>query len=444
MSFDPYPLDARVRAGVDAAGYEKPTPIQAKALTDALAGRDVLGLAQTGTGKTAAFALPLLNRLVGGPRGHTRALVVAPTRELADQIHAEIQRLGRTTGLRSATVYGGVGKKPQERALRGGAEIIVACPGRLLDHLRSGVGNLGRVEVLVLDEADHMFDMGFLPDIRRIVGQVPGDAQRLLFSATMPRELRHLAEEVLNDPLTVEIAHGAPAQTVEHALYPVAPDDKTRLLKHLLDRREVRSTLVFTRTKHRAKRLAQQLDRAGYAVASLQGNLSQNKRQRALEGFKAGRYDVLVATDIAARGIDVTRVSHVVNYDVPDTVEAYTHRIGRTGRAERSGDALTLVTREDGKQIRAIEQRLGAVPRVKVDGFDAPDVAGPPRGGRGGGGRNDGRGRGSRTPERRTDGATDPRGGGSRGGSRGGRRRGGRNRRGGRSGGASDASRGGD
>lgn len=444
MSFDPYPLDARVRAGVDAAGYEKPTPIQAKALTDALAGRDVLGLAQTGTGKTAAFALPLLNRLVGGPRGHTRALVVAPTRELADQIHAEIQRLGRTTGLRSATVYGGVGKKPQERALRGGAEIIVACPGRLLDHLRSGVGNLGRVEVLVLDEADHMFDMGFLPDIRRIVGQVPDDAQRLLFSATMPRELRHLAEEVLNDPLTVEIAHGAPAQTVEHALYPVAPDDKTRLLKHLLDRREVRSTLVFTRTKHRAKRLAQQLDRAGYAVASLQGNLSQNKRQQALEGFKAGRYDVLVATDIAARGIDVTRVSHVVNYDVPDTVEAYTHRIGRTGRAERSGDALTLVTREDGKQIRAIEQRLGAVPRVTVDGFDAPDVAGPPRGGRGGGGRNDARGRGSRTPERRTDGATDPRGGGSRGGSRGGRRRGGRNRRGGRSGGASDASRGGD
>ncbi len=370
MTFDAFPLDARIRAGVDQAGYQTPTPIQAKVLTDALAGRHILGLAQTGTGKTAAFALPLLSRLIHGPRKKTRALVVAPTRELAEQIHVEIKRLGAKTGLRSATVYGGVGKAPQERALRGGAEIIVACPGRLLDHLSSGVGTLRNVEMLVLDEADHMFDMGFLPDIRRIVKQVPGGAQRLLFSATMPKEVRHLAEEMLDDPLRVEIAHSAPAKTIEHAFYPVHPDRKQDLLEHLLDRKDVRSALVFTRTKHRAKRLAQQLDRKGFQVAELQGNLTQTKRQKALDGFRSGRYDVLVATDIAARGIDVTRVSHVINFDVPDTVEAYTHRIGRTGRAERSGEAATLITRADARQIRAIEQAIRAdIPRIVVEEY---------------------------------------------------------------------------
>jgi len=425
MTFDSFGLDARVRAGVDAAGYTNPTPIQRKALPDAVAGRDVLGLAQTGTGKTAAFVLPLLNKLVHGPRRRIRALVVAPTRELAEQIHNEIRTLGSKTNLRSATVYGGVGKAPQQKALRGGAEIIVACPGRLLDHLRSGDGDLSGVEVLVLDEADHMFDMGFLPDVRRIVRQVPADAQRLLFSATMPKELRHLADEVLNDPFVVEIARTAPADTVEHALYPVDADHKTRMLKHLLDRSEVRSALVFTRTKHRAKRLAQQLDREGFQVASLQGNLSQARRQKALDGFRDGSYDVLIATDIAARGIDVTRVSHVINYDVPDTVEAYTHRLGRTGRADRSGDAVTMITREDGKQVRAIEGALKMrIERVKLDGYGAFDDDAmrsvPARGGRGGSG--GGRGGGNRGGNR---GGSGRPGGQSQGGRGGGGRRGG-------------------
>ena len=393
MTFDDFGLSARVRAGVDAAGYTIPTPIQRKALPDALGGRDVLGLAQTGTGKTAAFVLPMLERLVGGPRGRTRALVVAPTRELAEQIHGEIRTLGAKTGLRSVTVYGGVGKQPQIDALRRGVDIVVACPGRLLDHLGSGIGDLSSVEVLVLDEADHMFDMGFLPDVRRIVGQVPADAQRLLFSATMPRELRHLADEVLSDPFVVEIARTAPADTVEHALYPVDAGRKTDMLKHLLDRREVRSALVFTRTKHRAKRLARQLGRDGFEVAELQGNLSQARRQKALDGFRDGRFDVLVATDIAARGIDVTRVSHVINYDVPDTVEAYTHRIGRTGRAEREGDAITMITPEDGKQVRAIEQALRMrIPRVAIDGFGAFDVDAAYGRGGASGGRSNGRG----------------------------------------------------
>jgi len=370
--FDSFDLHPDVRAGVQRAGYVTPTPIQTQALPSALAGGDVLGLAQTGTGKTAAFVLPMLQRLMNGKRGRTRALVVAPTRELAEQIHGEIRTLGHATGLRSATVYGGVGKAPQQKALRAGVDIVVACPGRLLDHLRSGDGDLSKVEVLVLDEADHMFDMGFLPDVRRIVAQVPKNAQHLLFSATMPNELRHLAEEVLDDPLRVSIARTAPADTVRHALYPVESSDKNRLLQHLLDRREVRSALVFTRTKHRAKRLAHQLDRAGYQVASLQGNLSQSRRQKALDGFRDGRYDVLVATDIAARGIDVTRVSHVINYDVPDTVEAYTHRLGRTGRAERDGDACTLVTPDDGKQVRAIEKALSMrITRERVDGIAA-------------------------------------------------------------------------
>ena len=375
MTFDDFGLSSRVRAGVDAAGYVTPTPIQRKALPDALAGRDVMGLAQTGPGKTAAFVLPMLERLAGGPRGRTRGLVVAPTRELAEQIHGEIKTLGAKTGLRSVTVYGGVGKAPQIKALRSGVDIVVACPGRLLDHLGSGIGSLSAVEVLVLDEADHMFDMGFLPDVRRIVRQVPEDAQRLLFSATMPKELRHLANEVLDDPFVVEIGRSAPADTVDHALYPVDASRKTDMLKHLLDRREVRSALVFTRTKHRAKRLARQLGSEGFQVADLQGNLSQTKRQKALDGFRQGRLDVLVATDIAARGIDVTRVSHVINYDIPDTVEAYTHRIGRTGRAEREGDAITMVTVEDGKQVRAIERALSMkIPRVTVEGFGGEAV----------------------------------------------------------------------
>jgi ATP-dependent RNA helicase RhlE len=370
MTFEQFKLHPRVGAGVKAAGYILPTPIQEQAIPAALEGRDILGLAQTGTGKTAAFVLPLLHRLLDGPRGRIRALIVAPTRELAEQIHGEINTLGRGTDLRSATVYGGVGMTPQIRALRGGAEIIVACPGRLLDHLEQGNGKLSSLEVLVLDEADHMFDMGFLPAIRAIMKRVPAGAQRLLFSATMPSDLRHLAGSILKDPVTVEIGRAAPAETVAHALYPVGRGQKTAMLKHLLRKHDPRSVLVFTRTKHGAKRLAQQLDKDNFFVASLQGNLSQNKRQQALDGFRDGSYHILVATDIAARGIDVTRVSHVINYDVPTTPEAYTHRIGRTGRALRSGEAFTFVTQEDEKIVHAIERSLGArLERVKVEDF---------------------------------------------------------------------------
>jgi len=391
LSFEPYDLDARIQAGIRDAAYETPTPIQERALPPALAGRDVLGLAQTGTGKTAGFVLPILQRLLNGPRGRLRALIVAPTRELAEQIHVETDKLGRHTGLRSATVYGGVGFAQQEAALRGRADIAVVCPGRFLDHLGRGNADLRALEVVVLDEADHLLDMGFLPDVRRILARVPEGAQRMLFSATMPTELRGLVSEMLDDPITVEVGRREPAKTVEQALYPVLGTEKTELLRHVLREQDPRSALVFTRTKHRAKKLAAQLDRENHFVTAIQGNLSQNKRQKALDGFRDGSYHILVATDIAARGIDVSRVSHVINYDMPDTVEAYIHRIGRTGRMERSGQALTFVTPDDGPMVRAIEKRLGrSIDRVRVDGYgvgsDAPatDGAGP-RGDRPGG-----------------------------------------------------------
>jgi len=371
LSFASFGLHPRIADGVAACGFVSPTPIQAASIPPALEGRDVLGLAQTGTGKTAAFALPILHRLSRGPRGRVRALVVAPTRELTEQIHESFQALGRPTGLRSLTVYGGVGMSPQIRRLRAGIEIVVACPGRLLDHLGRGTCDLSAVEVVVLDEADRMFDMGFLPDVRRILSRLPRERQTLLFSATMPRELGHLAREMLRDPVTVQVDPTAPAATVAHALYPVPPHRKTPLLQELLRRTEAGSVLVFTRTKHRAKRLAEQLARAGHRAASLQGNLSQSRRQAALKGFRDGRFRILVATDIAARGIDVAGVSHVINYDMPDTVDAYTHRIGRTGRARRSGDAFTLATPEDAGMVRAIERALGApLERRRVPGFD--------------------------------------------------------------------------
>ncbi len=386
MSFEPYNLDARIQTGIRAAGYVSPTPIQERALPPALEGRDVLGLAQTGTGKTAGFVLPILQRLLDGPRGRIRALIVAPTRELAEQIHVEIDKLGKKTGLRSATIYGGVGFAQQEAALRGRAEIAVVCPGRFLDHLGRGNADLRALEVVVLDEADHLLDMGFLPDVRRILAKVPEGAQRMLFSATMPSELRGLVNEMLDDPITVEVGRREPAKTVEQALYPVLGTEKTELLRHVLREHDPRSALVFTRTKHRAKKLAAQLDRENHFVTAIQGNLSQNKRQKALDGFRDGHYHILVATDIAARGIDVSRISHVINYDMPDTVEAYIHRIGRTGRMEHSGQALTFVTPDDGAMVRAIEKRLGRrIDRVRIDGYgtgsdalqtDEPDARG--------------------------------------------------------------------
>jgi ATP-dependent RNA helicase RhlE len=371
MTFNSFNLDTRIAAGVDALGYLVPTPIQHQAIPPVMQGRDVMGLAQTGTGKTAAFVLPILQRLLTGPRGHVRALILAPTRELAEQIHDAIGALGKETGVRSVSIYGGVSAGAQIATLRRGVEIVVACPGRLLDHIGQQTIALSKVEVLVLDEADRMFDMGFLPDIRRILKHIPSERQTLLFSATMPPDIRRLAHDVLRNPVTVQVGQSEPVGTVSHALYPVAQHLKTALLLELLKHTDTESVLVFTRTKHRAKRLGQLLEKEGYSVASLQGNLSQNRRQAALDGFRDGTYQILVATDIAARGIDVSSISHVINYDIPDTTEAYTHRIGRTGRAAKTGDAFTLICDEDAEMVRAIERVLGQkVERRTVQGFD--------------------------------------------------------------------------
>jgi ATP-dependent RNA helicase RhlE len=383
MGFTSFNFDPRITAGIRALGYTTPTPIQAQSIPAGLQGRDVLGLAQTGTGKTAAFALPMLQRLVAGPRGYTRALVLAPTRELADQIHEAFRGLGAHTGLRSVTIYGGVGFQPQASALKRGVEIVVACPGRLLDHLGQNTIDLSRLEILVLDEADRMFDMGFLPDIRKIARRLPPRRQTLLYSATMPESIRGLAHEMLRDPVTVQVDHTVPLTTVSHSLYPVPEHLKSELLARLLNETGEGSVLIFTRTKHRAKRLSLRLHGQGRAATCLQGNLSQNKRKAALEGFRAGKFNILVATDIASRGIDISEITHVINFDVPDTTEAYTHRIGRTGRAARTGDAFTFVTRDDEGMVRDIERSLGSkIERRQVEGFNysagPSQPAGPP------------------------------------------------------------------
>ena len=371
VTFDAFNLDSRIRAGIDAAGYDDPTPIQQQAIPHILEGRDVLGLAMTGTGKTAAFMLPILQRLTTGPLRRPRVLIVAPTRELAEQIHQTTAVLGGRTKVRSAAIYGGVGKGPQVSAIQRGAEIIVACPGRLLDHIGDGNIDLSTIEVLVLDEADRMLDMGFLPDIKRILRYVGNRQQTMLFSATMPADIRGLADAILRDPVTVAVDAGAPAKTVSHALYPVPETLKAKLLHAMLEETRTSRVLVFTRTKHRARRLAMDLDKRGYRVAALQGNMTQNRRQEAMNGFRGGKYDILVATDIAARGIDVSEISHVVNYDMPDTVDAYTHRIGRTGRAEATGEAVTFAVQDDETMVRDIERVLGQpIERRRLEGFD--------------------------------------------------------------------------
>ncbi len=371
VTFNEFSLDSRIREGIKNAGYVTLTPIQEKAIPLVLKGHDILGLAQTGTGKTAAFMLPILERLLKGPRRRIRALVIAPTRELAEQIHQATIDLGRKTGIRSVSIYGGVSKNPQLAALKQGVEIVVACPGRLLDHIGERNIDLSGVEVLVLDEADRMCDMGFLPDIRRILKMLPKERQTLFFSATMPDEIRVLADSILKNPLTVQIGIIAPAETVSHALYPVPGDLKKDLLFAILDQTATGRVLIFTRTKHRAKGLAAQLQKKNYRVAALQGNMSQNRRQDAINGFRSGKYDLLVATDIAARGIDVTEVTHVINFDMPDTVDAYTHRIGRTGRALMTGDAFTLAVSEDEPIVRGIEKVLGnQIERRSLADFD--------------------------------------------------------------------------
>jgi ATP-dependent RNA helicase RhlE len=381
MNFSEFGVDARLMRTIEHAGYETPTPIQAKAIPVALEGKDLIGTAQTGTGKTAAFVLPILHRLLStGQNGHHRALIVTPTRELAEQINDTVRALSKGTGIRSAPIYGGVSAIPQERALKDGVEILVATPGRLLDHIGAGRCKLDRIEVLVLDEADRMFDMGFLPQVRRILSHVPKKRQTMLFSATFPREVEALAADELHQPVRIDVGKSKAAHTVAHALYPVPNHLKADLLVALLKHTDAYSMLVFTRTKHRAEKLARVLDKQGLTTTSLHSDRSQNQRQRALQGFKAGKYQVMVATDIAARGLDIESVSHVINFDIPDTTEAYIHRIGRTGRAEREGDAFTLVTPEDRGMVRDIERALGKpIERRQLDDFDygapAPEKA---------------------------------------------------------------------
>jgi ATP-dependent RNA helicase RhlE len=399
MGFKKFNLDPRLLSSVVRAGYVVPTPVQAEAIPAALAGNDLVGTAQTGTGKTAAFVLPILQRLLAGRHDRTRALVLTPTRELAEQIHQAFRTFASGTKIRSATVYGGVGSGPQIRAMQDGTEILVACPGRLLDLMDQGYAKLDAVETLVLDEADRMFDMGFLPSVRRILSRVPKHRQTMLFSATFPAEVEELAAENLRHPKRVAIGLTRPAHTVSHALYPVPAHLKTRLLLELLSRTGSGSVLVFTRTRHRAEKVARQVKLTGFKAASLHSDRTQGQRQAALNGFRDRSVRILIATDIAARGLDVETVSHVINYDMPDTADAYIHRIGRTGRAERTGDAFTLTVPDDTDMIRTLEKIIGKpLERRKLENFDytaaapertkpehAPRAAGrpaPPRSGR--------------------------------------------------------------
>jgi len=379
MNFDQFNLDARLLAGVQRLGYTSPTPIQIKAIPVALAGKDLIGTAQTGTGKTAAFILPILNKLLTGPRHRARALIVTPTRELAEQIHVTARKLAGQTGLRSATIYGGVGASPQVQALRDGTEILVACPGRLLDHIGQRNARLDAIEILVLDEADRMLDMGFLPDVKRILEHIPSNRQTMLFSATFPKEIEQLAARTLSNPTRIAIGLSKPAYTVAHSIYPTPQQLKTPLLLELLNRIETGSILVFTRTKHRAEKLSKQISKAGWHATSLHSDRTQGQRQSALAGFRSGQYQVMVATDIAARGLDVEGISHVINFDMPATTDDYIHRIGRTGRAEHNGDAFTLVTPEDQAMIRSLEKIIGRpLPRQILQGFDYSASAMPP------------------------------------------------------------------
>ncbi len=372
MPFSSFGLDALLLRGVRELGFTRPTPIQEQAIPPAMAGRDLLACAATGSGKTAAFGLPILNRLMGKPRRTTRALVLTPTRELCAQIDAHLQELAVHTPVTSAAVFGGVGMGPQEHAFRSGVDVIVATPGRLLDHFRHPYAALRGLEALVLDEADRMLDMGFLPDIKRVLRHLPARRQTFFFSATLPAPIVALAREMLHDPATINLDRQAlPPVGITQAAYPVDAKLKPALLLALLRRGDVTNALVFTRTKHRANRLYDWLTRHGVRAARIHGNRNQSQRTQALEGFRAGRHDVLVATDIAARGIDVVALGHVVNFDVPAASEDYIHRVGRTGRAEAAGEAFTFVAPEDEAALRAIERTLGRpLPRVLLPDFD--------------------------------------------------------------------------
>jgi ATP-dependent RNA helicase RhlE len=372
MPFARLGLHADLLKGIRELGFARPTPIQEEAIPPAMEGRDLLACAQTGSGKTAAFLLPILHRLIGKPRRTTRALILTPTRELAAQILEDFNALAVHTPLSGAAVFGGVGMGPQEHAFRSGVDVIVATPGRLLDHARASYAKLDGLEYLVLDEADRMLDMGFLPDIKRILRHIPSRRQTLFFSATMPAPIAALASEMLKKPATISLQRkAAPAVGITQAAYPVSQDLKPSLLLTLFERNILQQALVFTRTKHRANRLADFLAQSGIRAERIHGNRSQSQRTQALAGFKSGRFPVLVATDIAARGIDVEALSHVVNFDVPAAPEDYIHRVGRTGRAEMTGEAFTLVAPQEEADWRAIERAIGrALPRVTLPDFN--------------------------------------------------------------------------
>jgi ATP-dependent RNA helicase RhlE len=379
LSFTNFHIHPDLLKGIRELGFTRPTPIQAEAIPPALDGRDLLACAQTGSGKTVAFLLPLLHRLMSKSRRTTRALILTPTRELAAQILEEVNALTVHTPLTGAAVYGGVGMGPQEHAFRSGVDVIIATPGRLLDHATRPYAKLSGLEYLVLDEADRMLDMGFLPDIRRILRHIPSRRQTLFFSATMPREIAALASEMLKHPVTIALQRqSGPAVGITQAAYPVPQQLKAALLAELLTRGIMRQALVFARTKHRANRLAESLVRSGINAERIHGNRSQAQRTQALAGFKSGRYPVLVATDIAARGIDVEALSHVINFDVPAAPDDYIHRVGRTGRAEMTGEAFTFVSPDEEPGLRAIERAVGrSLPRVTLPDFNYKAQAAP-------------------------------------------------------------------
>ena len=372
MKFAALGLSEKILQGVRAVGYTDPTPIQLRAIPLVLSGRDVIGSAQTGTGKTAAFALPILSKLGQHADVGPRVLILEPTRELAAQVETAFHDYARFTNLKTTVVFGGVGYGKQNDDLRAGMDIVVATPGRLLDHLEQGTLKLDKVEFLVLDEADRMLDMGFLPDVRRIVERCPRARHTALFSATVPPQIETLIQWAMHNPETIEIgARRKPAETVKHVIYPVSDTQKTDLLLELLNRVNYDSVIIFCRTKHGADRVASTLKRANHAVCVLHSNRTQKEREQALQGFRDGKFEVLVATDIAARGLDIADVSHVVNYDVPQHPEDYIHRIGRTGRAEATGDAYTIMIAEDAPHVFAIERFISqTIPRVKLENFN--------------------------------------------------------------------------
>ena len=371
MSFAHFSMHPMLLDAISAQGFTEPTPIQEKAVPPALAGEDLLGLARTGTGKTLAYVLPMLHKLLTSSGHGVRALVVAPTRELAMQISSDIQQMIRKTDLNCVTIFGGVGLHSQRLQLKGDVDIVVACPGRLLDHVRRRSIDLSTVKLLVLDEADMMLDMGFIEDIQQILDETAQREQTLLFSATMPEELERMADTAMNSPQHIQVDSIAPVESVSHEIYPVAPHLKTPLLKTILRSMDFQSLIVFVRTRYGAKRLWRQLGNAGFNVTCLQGKLTQRRRQEAMCGFRRGKYEILVATDIAARGLDISCVSHVINYDFPPTVDTYIHRIGRTGRASATGSAFTFVSPEDAPMMKTLERALGDdITCCYVDDFD--------------------------------------------------------------------------